>query len=67
MGGSISSSPERIAGVGVGVGVGGGVARLYKSLITKGTYSEHRRLVLFKENQISQEEEFSAFLCLGRC
>ena len=26
-----------------------------------------KRLLLIKENQISQVEEFSAFLCMGRC
>ena len=29
--------------------------------------SQNKMLLLFKENEISQVKEFSAFLCMGRC
>ena len=40
----------------------------YRGVCNKGDrWSEHQRLLLIKENQISQVKEFSTFLCLGRC
>ena len=43
-----------------------GGARLYKSFITKGRCLNIKRLLLIKENQVTQVEEFSPFLCVGR-
>ena len=44
---------------------GKGEARICRSFATKTWYS--KRLLLIKENQTSQVNEFSAFLCTGRC
>ena len=38
-------------------------ARIYKSFCNKVI----KRLLLIKENQTSQVNELSAFLCMGRC
>ena len=45
-----------------------GGARIYRSFCDKGkVVANIKRLLLIKENQISQVKEFSAFLCMGRC
>ena len=44
----------------------GGV-RLYRSLQKRAGTLNIRRLALIKKNQVSQVEEFSTFLCMGRC
>lgn len=41
--------------------------RIYRSFAAKTRWSESQRLLLMKENQKSQDNEFSAFLCMGRC
>ena len=42
-------------------------ARLYTNLQQGAGNLNIKRLVLNKENQISQIKEFSALLCMGRC
>ena len=44
----------------------GGV-RLYRSLQERAGTRNIKRLLLIKENQMSQVKEFSTFLCMGRC
>ena len=45
-----------------------GEARIYRSFHNKKTGSWNiERLLLIKENQIYQVNEFSAFLSMGRC
>ena len=44
----------------------GGV-RLYRSLQERAGTRNIKRLLLIKENQMSQVKEFSIFLCMGRC
>ena len=44
----------------------GGI-RLYRSLQKRAGTLNIRRLALIKKNQVSQVEEFSTFLCMGRC
>ena len=61
-GGSISSNPERPAPRRL-VGEPG-----YIGVLQQRTGSlKVKRLLLMKENQISQVKEFSAILCMGRC
>ena len=43
-----------------------GGAGLYRSFVTKGRCLNIKRLLLIKENQITQVKGFSAFLCMGR-
>ena len=47
-------------------GQGKGGARLYRSFATKAGCLHIKRLLLVKENQISQVMEFSTFLCMER-
>ena len=47
-------------------GQGKGGARLYRSFATKAGCLHIKRLLLVKENQISQVMEFSTFLSMGR-
>ena len=62
-GDSISSNPERTAPGRQGVG-----SQVIQTFCNKGqAVGNIKRLLLIKENQISQGKEFSAFLCMGRC
>ena len=45
----------------------GGWERSYRSLLQGAGSLNIKRLLLIKENQISQIKEFSAFLCMGTC
>ena len=58
---SISSDTERT------VGVWGLSVRLCQVLQQVAGSLNIKRLLLIKENQISQVKEFSASLCMGRC
>ena len=47
---------------------GKGGARIYRSFLQQRLGNRGiKRLLLMKENQVSQVNEFSAFLCMGRC
>ena len=46
--------------------IGKGGARIHKHFTTKTRLSEHQKITI-KENQISQINDFSTFLCKGRC
>ena len=47
---------------------GKGGARIYRSFLQQRLGNRDiKRLLLMKENQVSQVNEFSAFLCMGRC
>ena len=59
---SISSNPERTA---PRRWRWGGQVRLYRSLQQRAGSLNIKWLLLVKENQISQVEEFRAFLCMG--
>ena len=61
---SISSNPERTA---PRRWRWGGQVRLHRSLQQRAGSLNIKWLLLVKENQISQVEEFRAFLCMGRC
>ena len=58
---SISGSSERP------LRRGQGGARRYRSLQQRPGSWSMKRLLLIKENQVSQVKEFSAFLCMGTC
>ena len=60
---SISSDPERT----VSKKVGGWGVRLHRSLQQGSGNLNIKRLLLIKENQISQIMEFSTLLCIRRC
>ena len=45
---------------------GGRGSQVRQKFIARGGWSEHRRVLLIRENQVSQVKEFSAFLCMGR-
>ena len=62
LGDSISSDPERTAPRRRGEEPG------YIEVLQQRAGSLNiKRLLLLKENQISQVKEFSAFLCMGKC
>ena len=61
-GNSISSSPERTA-----LRRGGEEPGYIEVLQQRADSMNINRLLLMKENQISQVKEFSTFLCRGRC
>ena len=46
---------------------GKGGARIYRSFCNKTGSRNIKRLLSIKENQTSQDNEFRAFLCMGRC
>ena len=49
------------------LGGGRGGVSLHRSLQQREGCLNIRSILRIKENQISQVEEFSAFLCMGRC
>ena len=60
-GGSLSDSSEGL------LQSGKGGARIHRGLLQQKPGSQNiKRLLLIKENQTSQVNEFSTFLCLGR-
>ena len=62
LGDSISSNPERTA-----PRRQGGKPDFIELLQQRTGSPNFKRLLLIKENQISQIKEFSTFLCMGRC
>ena len=62
LGGSISSNPERTA-----PRRQGGKPGYIEVLQQRAGSPNVKRLLLIKENQVSQVKEFSIFLCMGRC
>ena len=62
LGHSISDNAEKL------LWRGKGGDRMYRSFCNKRPGSQTiKRLLLIKENQPSQFQEFSTFLCMGRC
>ena len=66
--GASDNSEKLLQGGGVrGVGGWGEEPGYIRVLQPKEGSREVKRLLLIKENQISQVKEFSAFLCMGKC